>query len=334
MKRKLSPIYLAIGFFVLLALACVYWGAVNWYAHRALGTGNNPGDLGNFGSYIQGAVQSPWGLATVALLIATLLFQAEQLRLQREESAEQRKQFQRQDESATKQAFESTFFQLLKRQAELGAQMKVELTEDNSPTNAPDYPVAYAGLDCFPAIYPNFKEKLLARLCVPDLMKRLEIPIPPELERDEFKVTVGYYEEYLDKCPALGSYFKNLIHLFAFIERSEVKDKQWYADSVTLQLGREELALFYYHVISRDGRAIKTFTDEYRIFDKLDKSLLVDKPHKDFHLANFSWPVVTSKIFTETVKACEALSSNPPAPETAPAPVSNLSEAPPATRAA
>src|SRR5258706_12390288 len=77
-----------------LAFVCLVWGSYEW----GWGGPNEPSsdkmeDWGNFGSYLQGAVATPWSLAGVFLIVLAFLGQQQQLGLQREQLEEQRQQF-------------------------------------------------------------------------------------------------------------------------------------------------------------------------------------------------------------------------------------------------
>jgi hypothetical protein len=113
--RVISAREIGIVLSICLAVGCVTWGGVNWFEHRA-----EPKNLGDYGSYLQGAVASPWALAGVFLIFVAFLAQGQQielqqqeLKLQRENSERQRAESDVQFKLAYKQAFESTFFQLL-----------------------------------------------------------------------------------------------------------------------------------------------------------------------------------------------------------------------------
>jgi hypothetical protein len=138
-----------IVIFAILAGVCVLWGAWNWFTHRECGNSTQIADLGNYGSYLQGSVASPWALAAVCLLFIAFIYQENQLYLQREafeqgkqQAAEQQKQFEAQtaarevelketrdqfklqQASIKKQQFENTFFQLLKLHNQLVNEMR------------------------------------------------------------------------------------------------------------------------------------------------------------------------------------------------------------------
>src|SRR6266850_8357483 len=81
---------IGIGVCISLAVISVAWGVINWRnPNGAAGFSN----LGDYGSYLQGAVGSPWALAGVFLIFVAFLAQGQQIDLQQQESKLQREQF-------------------------------------------------------------------------------------------------------------------------------------------------------------------------------------------------------------------------------------------------
>src|SRR5581483_3513409 len=92
-------------------------------------------ELSGLGSYLQGAVQSLWTLASFLFIYVAFLGQKQQTRLHPEQFAleqaqqkvdldNQAKQFQLQQDSIKLQSFEASFFQLLQLHNQLVSEME------------------------------------------------------------------------------------------------------------------------------------------------------------------------------------------------------------------
>jgi hypothetical protein len=261
----------------ILAAVCVLWGGFNWLTHWYWGSIGNMQDLGNYGSYLQGAVASPWTLATVLLLFVAFLYQENQLKLQSRQFDTQIKQFEEeakakeaelrdakeqfnlQQASIRKQQFENTFFQLIHLHNEFVAQMQS---------------IRAQGKQCFMAwfsIYASDFESWQSR--------RIHMPstaTPMPKGTDE---TVWFYEEYFyaQNEYVLAPYFRSLYHIVKLVKKSDLAEdeKRRYTSLLRAQLTKHELYFLFYDGLSSFGKGFKPLIEEFGLLEHFDTSVLL-----------------------------------------------------------
>jgi hypothetical protein len=255
--------------FGLLAVVSVLWGGFNWWSYRDLRNSRDPNIYGNYGSYLQGAVASPWLLASVFLLAGAYLYQENQLHLQRQALADQNAQF-------SKQNFESTFFHLLNMQNQITSQMKItQFVTTASGGRTSDIIRTIEGRDCFEQWFANLKADIMKNTSAPYLRQNLERE-PKRVTSAELAplVRAGYESFFKSHLANLGPYFNNLYHLIEFVRRSEMIDKQWCVNLAAAQLSSYELALLFYHGMSPYGQQLTPLIQEFSLLKNMDESLI------------------------------------------------------------
>jgi hypothetical protein len=131
-NNKETKSRLWIWIVVAIGVVLVLWGLNWWGISKFI---NEPSDQGIFGDMF-GAVNALFSGLAFAGLIITLLYQREELKLQREELQEtrkelkgQREEFEEQNKTMKRQRFENTFFNMLSLQQEIVANLSVEWKE-------------------------------------------------------------------------------------------------------------------------------------------------------------------------------------------------------------
>jgi hypothetical protein len=76
---------------------------------------------------------------------------------------------------------------------------------------------------------------------------------------------------------SLGHYFRNLYHIFKFIDESGVKNKQWYASIVRAQLSNHELCLLFYNALMPQNLKFKILIEKYAVLENMNAELLLEK---------------------------------------------------------
>lgn len=241
-----------------------------------------PTNRGVFGDMF-GAVNSLFSGLAFAGLIITLLFQKEELKLQREELAETRKElnaqkleFQEQNKTMKRQRFENTFFNMLSLQQEIVSNLSYEeeqwqwseLEKGHVEKNK-----NYNGREVFEHIYTN------AEICY---IKKGYYSIKVILE----KYGLTAYSN-IPEVTRFNHYFRHLYHIFKYIDTSDLiedKERYEYASIVRSQLSDYELVMLFYNCLAQKDNEIeenkfKPLIEKYAIFNNLRKELLVKEEH-------------------------------------------------------
>jgi hypothetical protein len=243
------------------------------------------GDLGNFGSYLQGAVQSLWSLAAFLFIYVAFLGQKQQIRLQadqfdfeqsrqaeqfRQQQAEledQRRQFQLQQDSIKRQNFENSFFQLLNLQNQLVGEMQ--------------HGTAH-GKQVF-SLWARFFDQAYYEW----FRRRSGGKPPSEIHRMQKELMIEFFEEYYkNKESEMAHYFRNLYHIFKFVKLSDVEPKRRYTSLVRAQLSKYELLFLFYNCLTRYGHGFKPLIEEFGLFEHLDPNVLLHESNKAFYSEN------------------------------------------------
>ena len=227
-----------------IAGVLVLWVLLGWFAS----TQSRPGDFGD----MFGASNALFAGLAFAILIATLHSQREELALQRQELAESRQIFIRQQ-------FEDTFFQLVALHDKVTDNLELR-------PGAADY---RRGRACFP--------ELLQRLN--DTYQRSDIPETDD-ERRLITACVAFYRdvEYM-----LGPYFRVMYNVLRYVDESRMADKKIYANLVRAQLSSHELALLFYSATFHpQGVGMRKYLGRYNLLKHLPAERLIKPTHREW----------------------------------------------------
>jgi hypothetical protein len=238
---------------VFLALISLGIGVRNWAIHWSLGESENVTELASFGSYLQGAVASPFTLASVLLLFAAFIYQENALYLQRT-------QFE-------KQNFEATFFRFLDLQNEIASNMKISLRVTRVRGEE-----TLQGRQCFTSWFNELRSRMVAlrRPHIKAAAQGIELTHADLNVRQLVNMADAIYRNFYRENAVLGHYFRNFSHLIKLIATSGVQNKEWYADLASAQLSEDELALLFYHGLSSYGRDIHPLINGLELLNNLD----------------------------------------------------------------
>jgi hypothetical protein len=236
--------------------------------------------LGNMGQLMEGTVGSLWALAGVILVYEALRFQRMELKsqrhefeLNRQEVIEQTQQFKAQNLTMAIQTFENTFFQLILLHNEIVNSLAIErLVEDTSLENKK----ILKGRKCFRVFYQHFKNFYYNTI---DL---IGMATPDQIEMAETlnETFLQFYVRYQDD---LGHYLRNIDNIINVVDKSDMKNKQFYAHMFQDHLTNYELLILFYYCFSDYGITLKPLVEKYRFFEHLIVEELLDRRHKDFY---------------------------------------------------
>lgn len=271
-EKNGSKVTLVVLFWaVILSIVCIILGISKWMeGYNALG--NNAGNLdkmANLGSYLQGSTGSLWALAGFFVVFLAFLIQAVQL-------SEQRKQSKIQNESIARQNFESSFFQMLV--------MHHDIVQSMSGYNNKK------GRDCFEDWYSSFKNSRHCGCTYGPANIYSEREIVAEA-KDSVEKYLAFYKDHQG---ALGHYFRNLYHIFKFVNEAdalnnadpskEYKQRRRYTSLVRAALSQYELAFLFYNCASKLGNEdFKPLVKKYELLENFNDADLVKEDDWSFY---------------------------------------------------
>ncbi len=253
---------------ILLVLAAFAWIA---YAAIAFAVARRLEQAGQFGDMLGGfnALVTAFAFAalvfTVHLQRRELSYQREELELTRVELSGQKEALQIQNALSRIQAFESTFFQLLRLYHEIVAAVEMIPSHGQSTLR---------GRASFTQLRTELRAEYNSRAA-------LNQAASDELEF----LDAGYETVYTRYQAAFGHCFRHLYHLFLFVAESDIADKRRYARFARAQLSTDELVCIFYNCVSRHGREkFKPLAERFSLFDNLDPGQLHRGQHAN-HMA-------------------------------------------------
>lgn len=239
-------------------------------------------DRGTFGDKF-GAINALFSGLAFAGLIVTLLYQKEELKLQREELAQtreelkgQREEFEEQNKTMKRQRFENTFFNMLSLQQEIVANLSYEyyVNPNICPLNIPEE-IFYKG---------SPKGQLHGRETFEGIYKHAVI------EYNGFRHADGIvnilkqngYIAYtaISITTRFDHYFRHLYRIYKYVDSTDLiedVERYNYACIVRSQLSDYELVLLFYNCLTVNGREkFKPLIEKYTVFNNLRTELLAN----------------------------------------------------------
>jgi hypothetical protein len=198
------------------------------------------GKLGPLSDWIGGLTIPCFTLASFIVLFLAYRAQKEELQLTRKEMAATRAQFIQQNETLSKQAFESTFFQLLVLHHDIVKNIVHQV--NNASFNGRKY--FRRAFEEFIGIYSG--------------QRRNSGIVDGQTfnpQTDMKAIIIAYKLFFKEHQDQIGHYFRQLYHIMKFIDDSDLnpEDKYKYARFVRAQLSTYELVLLFYNVMAGHG---------------------------------------------------------------------------------
>ncbi len=251
------------------------WGLSWWLIHKNIDCSTERGTFGD----MFGAVNALFSGLAFAGLIATLLYQREELKLQREELAQtreelkgQREEFEEQNKTMKRQRFENTFFNMLSLQQEITHNLSYENPiQDEAELMMYDVKQrAYKNRAVFEGLYTNAIINYDGSLCYGGIINKLAI-----------HGCAAY--SLVRGLSFLDHYFRHLYRIFKYVDTSDSisEDERYeYACIIRSQLSDYELVMLFYNCLTANGLAkFKPLIEKYSIFNNLRIELLADIEH-------------------------------------------------------
>lgn len=281
-------IWIALAIIVVIVMWLMSW----WLLNKTI---DSPTDRGTFGDMF-GAVNALFSGLAFAGLIATLLYQKEELKLQREELVQtreelkgQREEFEEQNKTMKRQRFENTFFNMLSLQQEIVANLSYEyyVNPNICPPNTP--PEQFYGM--------SHKGQLHGRDVFEGMYKRAIIDYHGRRFADGVcNILRNFGHQAYSNIVAttrFDHYFRHLYRIYKYIDASDLiaDDERYdYACIIRSQLSDYELVMLFYNCLTANGREkFKPLIEKYTIFNNLRTELLAN--HQDvnaYHATAFN----------------------------------------------
>lgn len=247
------------------------------------------GDIGKFGDMF-GAVNALFsGLAFAGMIYAIRLqskelsqnnremeVQNEMLKLQKEELTETRKEFQKQNETLVLQRFETTFFHLLTQHHQILDNLSFK---DDKTVILKRNVIVHFSLML--TNNHNGRYSKITTVAVDDAEIHTHSRVDVVSHETGFKAIQQEYDRIFNRNneSILSHYFRNLYHIFKFINQSKEIPKerqQFYASLVVAQLSQEEqLVIFHNMMIPSLGYPKFLFLDKrFDILGNMSKKKL------------------------------------------------------------
>lgn len=271
--KSLLWVWIVLAIIGVIAMWSVSWFLIN----RNIDCST---DRGTFGDMF-GAVNSLFSGLAFAGLIATLLYQREELKLQREELAQtreelkgQREEFEEQNKTMKRQRFENTFFNMLSLQQEIVANLSYEyyVNPNVRPPNIPE--------EIFYAQSP--KGKLHGREVFEGIYNHAIIDFNNVRYADGIRNIIRTHGNFvysnISATTRFDHYFRHLYQIYKYVDKSDLisEDERYvYACIIRSQLSDYELVMLFYNCITRNGqKKFKPLIEKYTIFNNLRAELL------------------------------------------------------------
>ena len=237
-------------------------------------------DRGTFGDKF-GAINALFSGLAFAGLIVTLLYQKEELKLQREELAQtreelkgQREEFEEQNKTMKRQRFENTFFNMLSLQQEIVANIsfdEVKHIYDFNYHAHDEQRTSYNGRALFREMYLNLK---------------VSIDKNHSYQGVKDAIKANNYDVYscISATTRFDHYFRHLYRIFKYVDTSDLildDERYEYACIVRSQLSDYELVMLFYSGITAGRDKFKPLIEKYSILNNLRHELLANPEHKD-----------------------------------------------------
>lgn len=257
--------------------------------------------LNEIGEFVGGTAGAMWGLAGLFFIYAAFVGQQEELVYQRMElrSTRQELQYQREDlaeqerlqnEQASKQIFESTFFHLLRLHSDIVHRIRYEPVDAQTVDYVGPHSDRLSGREAFRYFYERYyryyrdrSNEIATRSGRENGSSDPEDPARDDLEH---AILRSYEDFYAHVQSDLGHYFRNLYQMVNFVDSSSasLEERKRYVSLIRAQLSSYELLLLFYNCLSEQGhQRFKPLTERYALLANMPADLLIDARHKELY---------------------------------------------------
>lgn len=261
--NKHNRLVMAAMFLLVVVLWFSSWLIITHYI-------KDPTNQGTFGDTF-GAINALFSGLAFAGLIATLLYQKEELKLQREELQQtreelkgQREEFEEQNKTLKRQRFENTFFNMLSLQQEITNNLFYQYEKEiDGHINL----CTYKGREIFKEIYE------FAQFTYDGLIYPKNAGLKLILEKNGYTAYTAVSE-----TNRFDHYFRHLYRIFKYVDTTDLisdEERYEYACIVRSQLSDYELIMLFFNGLSDNGKEkFKPLIEKYAILKNMRPDLL------------------------------------------------------------
>jgi hypothetical protein len=235
-------------------------------------------NLKTFGDFLGESIGAIWSMAGLFFIYVAFIGQKQQMLHQYLEMKQNEQEVARNRQTLESDRFERAFFQLISMHAELVRTIDIR--------NKKTFAVISSGKDCFRSMHKKLNDAVYST--------RME-KLPPETvmkggvsmatEALHMPVTsaevITCYEKIFRRFQGdLSQYFSNFLNIVQFVEKSEQisqNEKENYLKLFMGQFSPYELALLYYHGLSKHGEKLKMLLQKYKLLRNLNLSHLFNE---------------------------------------------------------
>lgn len=253
-----------------------------WFLTYFLLINKTPNERGTIGDMF-GSINALFSGLALAGIILTILLQRRELKLQREELRDTRKEFETQNETLKLQRFENTFFNLLNLHHQI--------------VNAIDYRFYKSkekeGFSFFASRTEPGEEMEVVVITGRDVFKNRYNSLFEDLSRQPDNYEDIYLKHYEESQTDFGHYFRNLYRMIKLVDQTDFfydsskvtekeifKTKYRYTCIIRAQISDYELLWLFYNCVTENGiEKFKPYIEQYSFFKNLPKNLLAHTNH-------------------------------------------------------
>ena len=202
-----------------------------------------------------------WGVIWAILLQKReLSYQRQELKQTRQEVRGQKLQLEAQNLTMKQQRFENTFFSLL----------DLYINIVNSMTTQSHHGLPLKGRECFTYMVTELKRQYM-------FLQEAHKDWQPRALCDK-----TWSEVISSRHELMSHYFRTLLNIFQYIDKSDICDKQTYYNFIRAQLSSSEQTLLFYTSINPYGsEKFKPLIQKYGVLDTMGQLTLIDPAHKE-----------------------------------------------------
>lgn len=269
MGKDKSQSTTSILFWILLSVVCCVVGVLYFY-FREFGSKfpHAPEVWGQFGDFVGGILNPFFGFFSFIALLVTLLTQRKELAISLKELKKSTEALVQQSKALDLQNFERTFFELIRLHHELvNGIVDHEIRHNFFSDGVPSEHIKHEGRECFSRFYQSLTSKY----------RNVMDGGLDQSKSTQEHIEASYGSFIHHEQSSLGHYFRNLYHIFKFIDERDIKNKQWYANIVRAQLSSHELCLLFYNALMPQNRKFKILIEKYAVLENMNAELLLEK---------------------------------------------------------
>lgn len=248
----------------------------------------NSTERGTFGDMF-GSVNAIYSGLALAGIVLTILLQRKELKLQREELRDTRKEFETQNETLKLQRFENTFFNLLNQHHQIVNAIDLRYYKKKEKERSNYF------MSSEPAGRSKPEEKEVVIISGRDVFRYRYNQMFDDLKDKENDYEVIYMNNYGKAQTDFGHYFRNLYRMIKIVEQTDffydsakVSEKEIfdikyrYTSIIRSQISDYELLWLFYNCLSDNGiEKFKDYIERYSFLKNIPKNLIPFQSHID-----------------------------------------------------